>query len=184
MRSAVAVLVVALLGCGGAETTTRGRSNVSLPREDRGVPSPRANRNGPPPPRFEEQALPAVVLWCSQPAGPACTAAQQELGLPPTPAEAVPVALLEGARDLDDDCTDPELAELQQRVAQACGVRSGRTADQAGTIADASLIADMYSGSGCVNVARPTDPTVKIHAVDAPEGVRFLVRVWEVGEDN
>lgn len=140
------------------------------------------NQNAPAP-TVEEQVLPAVLLWCSQPAGAACTAAQTELGLAPTPTEAVPVGFLTRLRDLDDDCVETDVAELFQRLSRACGVQSRRTADQSGGIDDPSMISDIFSGSGCVNVTRPGDPTVKVHAVDGGGAAHLMVRVWEVGED-
>jgi hypothetical protein len=124
-----------------------------------------------------------MVLWCSQPTGPACVAAQQELGLPPSPTPAVPAALLAGARDLDDDCTDPELAPLMQRVTAAVGSSSGGWVDQEGQILGAEMIPDLYSGSGCTNAATPGDPPLKIHLVPLDGEPHFLVRVWEVGEE-
>ncbi len=181
VAAGLALATVTLLACGGPAPVAR-RTNVRLPAAVDGVPSPRANRNAPPPAPSGPEPVPSIVLWCSQPAGPACTAAQGELGLSPTPAEAVPLAMLSTARDLDDDCSDPELAELLQRIAAALGVQSGQTADQVGTIGDPGLIADVDSGGGCVNVARPGDPTAKVQAVVVGGGARFLVRVWEIGE--
>ena len=141
-----------------------------------------ANRNAPPPAVDEaRENVASLVLWCSQGGGPACAAAQQELGQAPTPAQAVPPEILERARDTDDDCADPDLAPLMQRVTRAVG-SGGQWVDHVGGLTSAELVADPFHGSGCMNVPQPAEPVVKVHAADGPDGVRFLIRVWEVGD--
>jgi hypothetical protein len=156
---------------------------VAPPRPSSGALSIEANRNAAAPAPPEEGAEELILLWCSQPGGPACGAAQQELGLVPTPTEAVPDSIREQARDTDDDCNDPDIAPLMQRLTYAIGA-GGRLVDHVGGISDPRLIADMFSGSGCMNAPGPTDATVKVHAAESQDGSRFLVRVWEVGEPS
>lgn len=173
---------VVTLGCSGP--SARPRTNVARARPPSAPLPTEANRNAPPPVVLEGSGveLQRLVLWCSQPTGSACTAAQQELGLPPAPTPAIPQLLLEGARDSEDDCADPDLAPLMQRVTAALGAGGGGWADQGGQIVDRALLADLYTGSGCTNAAMPADPPLKIHVVDHEGEPHFLVRVWEVGE--
>ena len=181
MKVGVIALSIALLGCGSAPIR-RPRTNVAPPRPASGALSVEANRNAPPPIMEEgEDELAAILLWCSQPGGRACSAAQQELGLAPTPAEAIPDEIREEARDLEDDCSDPEIAPLMQRLTTATGA-GGTWVDHVGGLVDRHAIADMFSGSGCMNAPGPTDAVVKVHAAAAADRVRILVRVWEVGE--
>ncbi|HJL14858.1 MAG TPA: hypothetical protein RMH99_04330 [Sandaracinaceae bacterium LLY-WYZ-13_1] len=176
-------IVVGSSSCGGS--TVGPRTNVAAQRPP-GSPLPvEANRNGPPPASTEGGSAPArLVLWCSQPAGPACVAAQEELGLPATPTPAVPEALLRRARDLEDDCSDPELAPLMQRVTGAVGTAGAGWADQEGQLLEPAMIPDLYSGSGCTNAARTADPAIKIHVVELGGEPHFLVRVWEIGDGD
>ena len=168
-----------MAGCGGTPTP-RPRTNVAPPRPSSGALSIEANQNGPRP-LVEEDGDELVLLWCSQPEGPACVSAQEELGLVPTPTEAVPDAVRERARDTDDDCNDPEIAPLIQRITGAIRAR-GRLVDYAGAIPDPRLLADRFSGPGCMNTPGPADPTAKVHVAESADGPRVLVRVWEAGE--
>lgn len=176
----VVIATLLMVGCGTA-ATVRPRTNVAPPRPSSGALTVEANRNSPPPRPAAEGVEELILLWCSQPGGPACTAAQQELGLWPTPTEAVPDSIREEARDTEDDCNDPEIAPLMQRVTTAIGA-GGRWIDHLGRISDRRLISDMFSGSGCTNRPGPTDARVKVHAAWSPDRHRLLVRVWEVGE--
>lgn len=182
MRVGVIALSVVLLGC-GSTPIRRPRTNVAPPSAATGALSVEANRNAPPPAPGEagEDELATLVLWCSQPGGRACRAAEQELGLAPTPAEAIPNEIREQARDLEDDCSDPEIGPLMQRLTTAIGA-GGSWVDHLGQLVDTRAIADMFSGSGCTNAPGPTDAVVKLHAATTEAGVRILVRVWEVGE--
>ena len=176
-------LALLLLGaCGGAPA--RPRTNVAPPsRPEEPLPT-EANRNAPPPEPFEggaEPSLPHVVLWCTQPAGSACLAAQQELGLVPTPTPEVPAILIDVPRDLDDDCADPDLVPIMQRVENAVGGSPGGWTDQSGPL-DAMMLANLYAGPGCTNAARHADPPVKVHVAEVEGQPHLLVRVWELGE--
>ncbi|MBX3275999.1 MAG: hypothetical protein KF729_37450 [Sandaracinaceae bacterium] len=174
---ALAVLAtLTALACAGPPPRTP-RTNVPPPRDATEALSPLANRNAPPPSAAGPPSV-AVALWCAAPSGPACAAAASALGQAPSPAEAVPLALFAAARDSDDDCADPELAPLMQRVTRAIGA-SLEWRDQGGALEDADGLADPDRGSGCASDALPDAARVKIHAADAPEGPRFLVRVWE-----
>ena len=181
MRPSMIALVAMLVGCGGAEV--RGpRTNVAPPRAATGALPPEANTNADPPPASDAgDNIAAVVLWCSQPGGAACTAVQQELGQAPTPAQDVPASILANARDTDDDCSDPELVPLMQRVTRAVG-SGGRWFDQSGRITRAEVISDPTSGGGCLSAPSPGDAIAKVHAADGEQGVRFFVRVWEAGD--
>jgi len=121
--------------------------------------------------------------WCSSARSRAAlpATAQQELGQAPTPAETVPQAILTRARDTDDDCSDPDLAPLMQRVTRAVGA-GGAWVDHVGAVTGPEQLADPFHGSGCMNVPQPAEPVVKVHAANGPGGVRFLVRIWEVGD--
>lgn len=175
--AALCVFGLLLAGC-TASTPGRRTNTVSRGPED---PLPvELNRNAPPPGTRAGVATPHVVLWCAQPLGPACLAAQQELGQAPTPADAVPAPLLAQARDEADDCADPDLAPLMQRVTDAVGVAVGGWTDQEGPIPSPAHIEDLYAGSGCTNAARPGDPPVKMHVADVDGEPHFLVRVWEL----
>ena len=181
-RGLVLCLAMGLLGCGGG-AVVRARTNVAPERRPDAPLSIAANRNAlPPEPISEDEELGRLVLWCSQPAGVACLAAQQELGQLPTPAQSVPGRLLTGGRDLEDDCSDPDLAPLLDRVGRAVGITPGRWVDQEGQIRQPDAVADLYSGSGCTNVATAAEPPVKVHLVPLEGFPHYLVRVWEVGE--
>ncbi len=180
--SALEVLFAGLIAGCAAAPASRPRTNVAPPRSATGALSVEANRNAPPP-AIDEAAedVAALVLFCSQPGGVACAAAQQELGQAPTPAETVPWTILEHARDSDDDCSDPDIAPLMQRVTHAVGA-SGAWVDHLGAVTSPEVLIDPFHGSGCMNAPQPAEPVVKIHAADAPDGVRFLVRIWEIGD--
>lgn len=173
------MLALGLAACGGAPARPP-RTNVAPPRDAQGALPTVANRNAPPPEPVERTGG-AIALWCSQPGGIACAAAEQTLGLPPSPAEGVPERLVAHARDTEDDCNDPDLAPLMQRVTTAVGAGS-RWRDQSGRLGEPATLSDPRLGAGCASVPEPAEPLVKIHAADAPEGVRFLVRVWEIGD--
>ena len=174
-------LAASAAGCAPAPRP-RPRTNVAPPRSATGALSVEANRNAPPP-AIDEAAedVAALVLFCSQPGGVACAAAQHELGQAPTPAEAVPWTILERARDTEDDCSDPDLAPLMQRVTRAVGAH-GTWVDHVGAVTAPEHLIDPFHGSGCMNVPQPAEPVVKVHTADAPAGVRFLVRIWEIGD--
>lgn len=176
-------LVFLVFGCGGSPGRSNQRSNQAIGGIEAISPDDplpvEANRNAPPPVLLEGEVV--FVLWCSQPTGPACTAAQLELGALPTPTEAVPPELLGPARDETDDCADPDLVPTMQRVTAAVGASTRGWTDQEGALEAAANVPDLYAGSGCTNAASLGDPPVKIHVVD---GQRLLIRIWEAGEDH
>jgi len=174
------LLVIVGVGCGGAEPRVRtNRPRAASPEQP--LPT-EANRNAPPPTLAEAEDLPPIVLWCSQPGGPACAAAQEELGLVPSATPEVAEDFLVAARDGEDDCADPDLGPLMQRLTSALGIAPGQLADQGGQILDARMLEDLYSGPGCTPVFAPGEPPLKIHVVDRRGEPHFLVRVWELGE--
>lgn len=177
---AIAIAMWAM-GCGGAAPGTP-RTNVAPPHAPGGALTIEANQNAPAPePPDPSTLLPALVLWCSQPGGPACAAARQELGQEVTPAEEIGEVLLSQPRDTHDDCQDPDLAPMMQRVTTAIGA-GGTWVDQGGAIGTPTSVRSPYSGSGCLTAPQPATPTTKVHVADAADGRRFMVRVWEIGE--
>lgn len=179
MRAGSIIAALVLAACGGAPARPP-RTNVAPPRDAPGALPTVANRNAPPPEPVEGTGG-AIALWCSQPGGVACAAAEQTLGLPPSPAEGVPAELVTHPRDTEDDCNDPELAPLMQRVTSAVGAGS-RWRDRAGRLDEPASFADPTLGAGCASVPEAAEPRVLIQAADTPDGVRFLVRVWEIGD--
>ncbi|MCB9593625.1 MAG: hypothetical protein H6719_12905 [Sandaracinaceae bacterium] len=178
MRALVIAAIALTAACGGA-VARRPRTNVAPPQDAEGALPTVANRNGPPPEASPRES--SISLWCSQPGGPACAAAEQALGTAPTPAETTPRGFLEGSRDTEDDCADPDVAALMQRVTSAVGA-GPRWIDHDGQLTGPATFADPYGGAGCTGLPQPAEPLVKIQAADAPEGVRFLVRIWEIGD--
>lgn len=178
MRASLVAAIALAAACGGAPARPT-RANVAP--DARGALPRIANRNAPPPAPADPGPGRAVALWCSQPGGSACGAAERALGQAPSPAEGLPGELMARARDGDDDCNDPELAPLMQRVTSAVGAGS-RWRDESGGLDGLDAIGDPRRGGGCASLPAGADPFVRIHAADAPEGVRFLVRVWEVGD--
>ncbi len=179
MRAGTILVGLVLAACGGAPPRSP-RTNVAPPRDARGALPTVANRNAPPPDPVEGSGG-AIALWCSQPNGVACAAAERTLGLRAAPAEAIAGELLAAARDTDDDCNDPAIAPLMQRVTSAVGAGS-RWRDEDGPPVEPAAFGDRRRGGGCASVPAAAEPVVKIQAADAPEGVRFLVRVWEIGD--
>lgn len=178
----IAIIGWVCVACAGTPAP-RPRTNVAPPRSSSGALAATLNQNAPPPEPedFDASALAPFVLWCSQDDGPGCTTAEQELGIVATPPEAIPEELLTRARDTDDDCNDPDVAPLMQRVATSLGLGTS-WAEQVGSISGLELLDDPYSGSGCISRSPPGTPLVKIHVADTPDGARFLVRVWEVAD--
>jgi hypothetical protein len=121
-----------------------------------------------------------VVLWCSEPRGAACLAASRAFGTAPVPLERVPAEVLDGAPDLDDDCTDPALAPALSTLARAVGIDPSNWHDNVGQIHARESISDIYSGSGCTNCCwADREPPVKLQAFGRG---RVFVRVWETGD--
>lgn len=181
VRTSAIVIAMWAVGCGGAPPAAP-RTNVGPPRAQRGALTVEANQNAPAPEPPDPSAVaPGLVLWCSQPGGPACAAARQELGQEATPAEEVGELLLSQPRDTQNDCIDPDLAPMMQRVTAAIGA-GGNWVDQGGSIGTAHSVRSPYSGSGCLTAPQPATPTTKVHLADGAEGRRFMVRVWEAGE--
>jgi len=178
----IAMMAGLCAACAGTPAP-RPRTNVAPPRDSSETLAASLNQNAPPPEPedFDPADLVPIVLWCSQDNGEGCTAAEQELGIASTPPDAIPAQLLERARDTDDDCNDPDVAPLMQRVTSALGLGSS-WAEQVGSISTLELLSDPYTGSGCISRSPPGAPLVKIHVADTSDGARFLVRVWEVGD--
>ncbi|MGE0786123.1 MAG: hypothetical protein AB7S26_10570 [Sandaracinaceae bacterium] len=180
---ACGLVACGLVACGGA--TEAGRRNVPRTMEvgGDGLPTPEENRNGAPPVSLgDEEPEEAIVLYCEEPSGTACGAAQRELGIGATPSELVPSELLRGPGDGGDACGEPSTAELMQRLRAACGL--SREASQESRTADVPLPATREAldqpevGSGCA-VFRRLEPRIMIHSTPHGAGPRHLVRVWE-----
>jgi len=178
----MAIVGALCVACAGTPAP-RPRTNVAPPRDSSGALNAPLNQNAPPPEpeEFDPADLVPIVLWCSQDAGPGCAAAERELGIGATPPDAIPEALLERSRDTEDDCNDPDVAPLMQRVTTALSLGSS-WAEQVGSISNPELLDDPYSGSGCLSRSPPGRPLVKIHVADTHDGARFLVRVWEISD--
>ena len=183
MRTPVAMLVLWACGsvcasaCGGAPAAR----NVNRPStRARSAPlSVAANQNAPSmEPGADEADLAPVALWCSDPEGPACRAAGRALGVGPVATERIPLALLVGARDAEDDCQDPDVVATRDRVAGALEL-AGPWRDEPGQIEEPSRLSDPRAGGGCVNELG-LEPRLKIHVVDLSGDPHVLARVWEL----
>lgn len=90
--------------------------------------------------------------------------------------------MLTTARDLPDDCADPDLAPMMQRLASAIGIPVDEWADQGGQIELPFHVADVNAGGGCTNPEDPALPALKVVIVDAADGPHYFARVWEIGD--
>ena len=122
-----------------------------------------------------------VVLWCEDPTGAACRQVSEAIKAPPVATSAVPSELLT-LEDLPDDCTAPGMEAIERRAGGALSLSEGSWRDQVGDTVDRDMLSDMYMGSGCIHDSDSGRPVVKIHATRAAPR-RFLVRVWEHGQE-
>lgn len=123
------------------------------------------------------------VLWCARPGGSACTRAASALGVTVTDVGAIPETLLTQIRDTEDDCSDPEIAQVTAMLTGPLGITARNWHDNVGGQLARESVPQTYSGGGCTNCCfAPTEPAVKLHVVATAEGTRWLVRVWEPGE--
>jgi hypothetical protein len=176
---AAALLVpLALNGCGGGPggsagggTATAGGSDPMTVSENQNAPAPQP----------AEASIPPLILWCSQPGGASCSSASGALGVPPTAGETMPAELFGAARDLPDDCADPDVGRVRDQLTAPMGV-SASWVDQGGQLRSASDLRDLYTGGGCTNAAVSGEPSIKIHVIDLAGAPRVIVRVFEIGE--
>jgi hypothetical protein len=129
------------------------------------------------------QPIPGVYLWCAVPSGRACRAASAALGTGPKETSGLPPTLL-SVEDLGDDCREPTISEVSQRLAPALAVSPMGWRDQAGTQLDLSLLSDMYQAAGCINDVDQAMPIAKISAGSDSSPRLYLVRVWDMGEST
>ncbi|MCC7539484.1 MAG: hypothetical protein IT379_24880 [Deltaproteobacteria bacterium] len=127
-------------------------------------------------------ALSRYVLWCATPGGSACSRAAATLEVTPSDAASVPEPMLGPMRDTESDCTDPDVAGVTTLLQGPLGITARNWHDNVGASLQRESIAQTYSGGGCTNCCfAPNEPAVKVHVVATPDGLRFLVRVWEPG---
>lgn len=121
-----------------------------------------------------------LFLWCAAPRGEMCGRASRALRASHTPAESLPAQLFESEwRDLDEDCADPDLAELLAILGTALGVPATGWVDQAGS-PTVERLEIVVHGGGCTNLTAEGVPDVKVQLVEGPVGMIALVRVWEL----
>lgn len=128
----------------------------------------------------EQPSIAGVYLWCQMPSGRACQLAAAALGTGPKDASGLPPSVL-NVEDLENDCAEPTIAEISQRLTGAFATLGSGWRDQTGSYLDSSLLADMYSAAGCINDADSTQPIAKISAGSAGSPRYYLVRVWDGG---
>lgn len=128
----------------------------------------------------QQPSLGGVYLWCQAPDGRACQLASAALGTGPKEASGLPASLLT-VEDLENDCSEPTIVEIERRLTRAFAVQDTGWRDQTGGYLDSSLLADMYSAAGCINDADSTQPIAKISAASMGAPRYYLVRVWDGG---
>ena len=174
-------------GC-GAPARPQPVQPVAQEPEEAEVAAPVQPPDQPPPVPEPTSPAPAVrgqiFLWCSQPAGQACDAIQRDFGLQAVPADQLPPSVLSGARDAEEDCTDPDLSKLLQRLARLLHIDPDNWHDNVGSIDSPDRVPMTFAGSGCTNCCWDrSEPSVKLHVVDVPgQDPQILMRVWEVGD--
>ncbi len=131
-------------------------------------------------PLAEEPSIGGVYLWCQTPGGPACRLASAALGTGPKDPTGLPPSLL-SVEDLENDCSEPTIAEIEHRLTRAFAVQDTGWRDQTGSYLDSSLLSDMYSAAGCINDADASRPIAKISAGSTSAPRTYLVRVWDSG---
>lgn len=126
----------------------------------------------------QEPSIAGVFLWCQSPGGRACQLASAALGTGPKALSGLPTSLL-SVEDRTNDCDEPTVAAVRQRLDVAFAVPPSGWRDQVGSYLDASLLSDMYQAAGCINDADPSHPIAKISAASTAMPRVYLVRVWD-----
>jgi hypothetical protein len=132
--------------------------------------------------KVRARITPPILLWCSRTNGQACERVAGALGAAPVVAAQIPAQLLHGFRDAPNDCEDPTIRRIIERIEPALDLRPGSWADQVGTNLPVDLVGQRYEGGGCISTADTARPTVKIHTQPGAEPQLTLVRVWETDD--
>ena len=124
---------------------------------------------------------PPIVLWCLDDKGTACMRAAEELGVRPTLSQDIPRMMITSIQDLQNDCTDPQVEALANRLTDRLALEWGRWHDHTGEDIASVELGSVFAGAGCINCCNPTLASVKIHEVEGSVESMYLVRVWEAG---